>query len=331
MPKDTRILWHFLLVLELVKQRREAIFMKPILQIQDVTKRIGSKTIIDSVSFEVPKGEVFGLLGPNGAGKTTLIRMMVGLMSITRGEIRIGGYSVRTDFEQGIRQVGAIVENPEMYKFLSGWNNLIHYSRMIPGITRERMKEVVRLVGLEKRIGDKVKTYSLGMRQRLGIAQALLHRPALLILDEPTNGLDPAGIRELRDYLRRLTREEGLSVLVSSHLLAEMELMCDRVAIIQGGKLVDVRRLDGANQNGSSATVFEVSQPGEAARVLNDAMPEASARAEDQRLVVTVSREEIPAITKLLVHANISIYSIQTQTKSLEDQFLEMTGGRTID
>jgi ABC-2 type transport system ATP-binding protein len=332
MPGDTRIPWHFLLIYNLVIEKgRKASYMQSILQIQDVTKRIGSKTIIDGVSFEVPKGEVFGLLGPNGAGKTTLIRMMVGLMSTTRGEIRIGGHSIQTEFELGIRQVGAIVENPEMYKFLSGRNNLVHYSRMIHGITYERIEEVIRLVGLEKRIDDKVKTYSLGMRQRLGIAQALLHRPALLILDEPTNGLDPAGIRELRDYLRRLTREEGLSVLVSSHLLSEMELMCDRVAIIQAGKLIDVRRLDGVGDEGSITTVFEVGNPEEAVRVISEAFPEAGAQVVDGRVVAAFRREEIPAITRRIVMSDISIYSIKPEAKTLEDQFLEVTGGQTID
>ena len=145
------------------------------------------------------------------------------------------------DFETAISKVGAIVENPEMYKYLTGYQNLVHFARMSAGVTKERIQEVIKLVALENRIHDKVKTYSLGMRQRLGVAQALLARPSLLILDEPTNGLDPAGIRELRDYLRKLTQEEGISVVVSSHLLSEMELMCDRVAIIQNGKLIDVR------------------------------------------------------------------------------------------
>nr|WP_246078974.1 ABC transporter ATP-binding protein [Paenibacillus piri] len=212
-----------------------------VVQLRDVTKRIGSKTIVDHLSFDVLPGEIFGFLGPNGAGKTTTIRMMVGLMSLTEGEVLVNGISVKKQFEQAMMYVGAIVENPEFYKFLSGYQNLQHFARMIPGITEERLKEVIALVRLEHRIYDKVKTYSLGMRQRLGVAQAILHRPAVLILDEPTNGLDPEGIRELRDYLRELSRKEGIAVIVSSHLLSEMELMCDRVAIIQNGRLLDVR------------------------------------------------------------------------------------------
>ncbi|MBY6277731.1 ABC transporter ATP-binding protein, partial [Symbiobacterium thermophilum] len=214
--------------------------MNALLQLKNVRKDIGKKTIIHDLSLEVFAGEVFGFLGPNGAGKTTTIRMIVGLMGITSGEVLINGISIQKDFEKAIQHVGAIVENPEMYKFLTGYQNLLHYARMTKGVTKERIDEVVQLVGLAKRIHDKVKTYSLGMRQRLGLAQALLHRPSLLILDEPTNGLDPAGIREIRDYLRKLAKEEGLGIIVSSHLLAEMEMMCDRFAIIQHGRLVGI-------------------------------------------------------------------------------------------
>ena len=148
------------------------------------------------------------------------------------------------NFEKAVRQVGAIVENPEMYKFLSGYENLVHFARMSKGIKKEKIDEAVQLVGLTDRIHDKVKTYSLGMRQRLGLAQSLLHDPKVLILDEPTNGLDPAGIREIRDHLRMLAREKDMAVIVSSHLLSEMEMMCDRIGIIQKGKLIDVQLVE---------------------------------------------------------------------------------------
>src|SRR5690606_40126031 len=209
-----------------------------VLQLDKVTKKIGKQTIVDQLSFEVKKGEIVGLLGPNGAGKTTTIRMIVGLIGMTSGEVLINGQSIRSSFSKAIARVGAIVENPEFYSYMTGWDNLKQYQRMIPSITVERMKQVVDVVGLTDAMNKKVKSYSLGMRQRLGVAQALLHSPSILILDEPTNGLDPAGIREVRDYVRKLAREEGLSVIVSSHLLSEMEMMCDRIAIIQNGELV---------------------------------------------------------------------------------------------
>src|SRR3954453_20630546 len=242
--------------------------MTEIVKLDKVTKVIKGRTIIDEISFEVRRGEIFGFLGPNGAGKTTTIRMIVGLMSITKGQILIKGKNIKTEFEQAIRHVGAIVESPEMYKYLSGYQNLIHYARMVPGVTKERIDEVVALVKLGERIHDKVKKYSLGMRQRLGVAQALLHRPSLLILDEPTNGLDPAGIRELRDYLRHLTRTEGISVIVSSHLLSEMELMCDRVAILQRGKLVNVMPVQNLTRASNQAQTYLIqAQPPEQAMV----------------------------------------------------------------
>ncbi len=305
---------------------------EPIVSLRNVTKQIGRTTIIDNLTFDVPKGEIFGFLGPNGAGKTTTIRMMVGLMSITKGEIWIKGKNIKTEFEQAIRHVGAIVENPEMYKYLSGYLNLVHYSRMIPGITKHRINEVIKLVKLENRIHDKVSKYSLGMRQRLGVAQALLHKPSLLILDEPTNGLDPAGIRELRDYLRYLTKEEGITVIVSSHLLSEMELMCDRVAIIQQGKLVDVKLIQdfiGSNEM-AQTYLIEASPMDEALSAIKEVYGVGEVKAGPKGLELIAERDQIPGIVAHLVQMNIHIYGIRVLRQSLEDRFLEMTGSEQI-
>lgn len=308
--------------------------MESILKLENVTKQIRGKTIIEGLSFEIPRGEIFGFLGPNGAGKTTTIRMIVGLMSITEGNIWIEGVNVKTDFEQAMNHVGAIVENPEFYKFMSGYRNLLHFSRMVPGITSHRIMEVVHLVGLQNRIHDKVKTYSLGMRQRLGVAQALLHKPSLLILDEPTNGLDPAGIRELRDYLRELVREENISVLVSSHLLSEMELMCDRVAIIQNGKLVDVQPIGGLAETETSPIrtyEIEVDQREEAVKTIQTWVGEKTkVSLEGQRITVSLAHKEIPELIKKLVTDGYHIYEVRKMEKSLEDTFLEKTRGGQI-
>ncbi|WP_147532861.1 ABC transporter ATP-binding protein [Bacillus marasmi] len=306
---------------------------KPVISLMNVTKRIGRNTIIDDLTFEVPQGEIFGFLGPNGAGKTTTIRMIVGLMSITEGQILIKGKNIKTEFEQAIRHVGAIVESPEMYKYLSGYHNLIHYARMVPGVTKERIDEVVSLVKLENRIHDKVKKYSLGMRQRLGVAQALLHRPSLLILDEPTNGLDPAGIRELRDYLRHLTHTEGITVVVSSHLLSEMELMCDRVAILQQGKLVDVMPIERLTHGNDQAQTYQIkAKPLELALSTIKQMEEVLEvkLTQDAHIEVTTREERIPDILVELMQNNIRIYGVQMVLQSLEERFLEITGAGQI-
>jgi ABC-2 type transport system ATP-binding protein len=298
---------------------------EPVVRIQGVSKIISSRSLVSDLTLDISPGQVFGFLGPNGAGKTTTIRMMVGLMSISKGDIFISGHSVKNEFEKAVAQVGAIVENPEMYKFLTGYQNLVHFARMSPGVTKERIAETIERVGLTARIHDKVKTYSLGMRQRLGVAQAILHKPKLLVLDEPTNGLDPQGIRELRDYLRQLTQEEGITVFVSSHLLSEMELMCDTVAIIQNGKLIDVRNLRA--EAGSDALIevaFELNDADRAADLIQGAVVQGNV------LVMRVSREQIPDINAKLVSVGFQVYGIRNVTHTLEEQFLQVTGGGGI-
>lgn len=299
--------------------------MDTLVEIQDVTKVINGRTIIDSVSFEVKKGEVFGFLGPNGAGKTTTIRMLVGLISITSGDIKVLGSSIKTDFEKAVSHIGAIVENPEMYKFLTGYQNLVHYARMSKGVTKEKIDEAVELVGLADRIHDKVKTYSLGMRQRLGLAQCLLHDPQILILDEPTNGLDPAGIREIRDHLRMLARERGMAVIVSSHLLSEMEMMCDRIGIIQNGKLIDVQHISDFVQGKEKVYEVEVDDPDKAQRMLKNIYPDLPVQVTENRVFLPLVRDFIPEMIKEFVQADIKIFAVREVTKTLEDRFLEVT------
>ncbi|MEC2065635.1 MULTISPECIES: ABC transporter ATP-binding protein [Bacillus] len=296
--------------------------MTTVLELKNVTKNIRGRTIIDHLSFTIREGEVFGFLGPNGAGKTTTIRMMVGLMKLSQGDVFICGQSIKKDYAKAIKHIGAIVENPELYKFLSGYKNLQQYARMVKGVTKEKIDEVVELVGLTDRIHDKVKTYSLGMRQRLGLAQCLLHDPKVLILDEPTNGLDPAGIREIRDHLKKLTRERGMAVIVSSHLLSEMELMCDRIAILQKGKLIDIQNVKDEITDEKDTYFFHVEQPNEAASVLK----EYDLVSKTNGVEVKLSKDEVPAAIELLVMQQIRIYEVKVVTKSLEDRFLEMTG-----
>jgi ABC-2 type transport system ATP-binding protein len=310
------------------KIRREDEWMKTVVQLQSVSKVIKGKTIIDNLTFDVYEGEVFGFLGPNGAGKTTTIRMIVGLMNISQGDVLISGKSIKKDFEGAIKDVGAIVENPELYKFMSGYQNLKHFARMQKGITDERMKEVIELVGLTDRINDKVKTYSLGMRQRLGLAQCLLHKPKLLILDEPTNGLDPAGIREIRAYIRKLAEEEGMAVIVSSHLLSEMEMMCDRIGIIQSGKLVDVQQVRDFVEGSEQVYHFEIDEVDRMKAVLNSFDPGIKFEAQGKQVQVALTKEQVPEVIRSLVEDGVQIYSVMPVAKTLEDRFLEITNDK---
>ncbi len=299
--------------------------METIVELINVKKVIKGRTIIDNISFKVNKGEVFGFLGPNGAGKTTTIRMIVGLMGITSGDITIAGNSIKTEFEEAVGHIGAIVENPEMYKFLTGYQNLIHYARMSKGITKEKIAETVKLVGLTDRINDKVKTYSLGMRQRLGLAQCLLHDPDVLILDEPTNGLDPAGIREIRDYVRQLAIEKNMAVIVSSHLLSEMEMMCDRIGIIQNGRLIDVQTIKEFVNGNEVVYELEVTPSEPALSIVRANYPNVRANLTGNGVAVELPKNEIPNIVKILVQEEIKVFGIKEVSKTLEDRFLEVT------
>ncbi|MBA4601775.1 ABC transporter ATP-binding protein [Thermoactinomyces mirandus] len=303
--------------------------MKPLLEIRNISKLIKGRKIIDDISLDVYPGEVFGLLGPNGAGKTTIIRMIAGLMAMDQGDIFIHGHSIKTQFEQAIQPVGAIVENPVLYPFLTGYQNLRHFARMVPDVDEQRIDEVVSQVKLDDRIHDAVKTYSLGMRQRLGLAQALLHQPSLLILDEPTNGLDPAGIHQLRDHLRNLAKKRGTAVLVSSHLLSEMQLMCDRFAIVQHGRLVALKpiREEQLQEDAELFVQFEVDQAEQIKPVFEELKWNKEVIPIPHGFQVSIKKEQIPELNACLIQKGVKVYGIKTVEKTLEDQYLEMTEG----
>ncbi|MER2170023.1 ABC transporter ATP-binding protein [Psychrobacillus psychrodurans] len=298
---------------------------KPIVQLKNITKIIRGKTLIDNMSLELFPGQITGFLGPNGAGKTTTIRLMTGLMHLTSGTITIEGASIADDYEKAIANVGVIVENPEMYKYMSGYKNLLHFSRMHNGVTKARIDEVINQVGLTKRIHEKVSTYSLGMRQRLGLAQALLHDPKFLILDEPTNGLDPAGIREFRTYLRKIAQENNVSIFVSSHLLSEIELMCDRVVVIQNGKLIDERMIQSDEKT-------RMQLKAEPSGVVENYLSSNGYvfTFHEGVFLLDLKEEKVPVLINELVAQQVQIFAISAVHETLEEQFLQMTGGGQI-
>lgn len=298
--------------------------MKNILEIKNVSKKIGKKQILKDITLEVKQGEIFGFVGPNGAGKTTLIKTMLGLYKQDSGSITINGFNIKTEFEKAMENIGAIIENPEMYDYLSGKDNLKIY-KMIGNVSDEALEEIIKTVKLENRINNKVKTYSLGMRQRLGLAQALISNPKLLILDEPTNGLDPIGIKELRELLKKISKEKNISVFVSSHILSEIELMCDRIAIIDGGSLIEIKDLKDKKQDVKDKVLFEVSDSKLASKYLNKQNYKNEIL--DNYIVLEIKKEEIPNINKLLVSNNINVFEIKKVKKTLEDEFIEKTKG----
>lgn len=309
--------------------------MEAILKIEHLTKSLGGREILHDISFETYGGEVFGFLGPNGAGKTTLIKVVVGLLTLDHGSVTVAGNDLAKQFEGALANVGAIVENPEFYRYLSGYDNLVQYANMRGGVSKERIAEVVRMVGLENRIKEKVGRYSLGMRQRLGVAQAILHHPKLLVLDEPTNGLDPAGIKDLRDVLKNLAHEEGVAVMVSSHLMSEMELMCDRVGVIANGSLLSVHpiaELVSAAGIDKEEFVVTLDDAAKGAEVLSAAFECEIAPTEEGKIDLVFPKEEalesIAKANRALVEAGLLLYTVsKKENRRLEDVFIELTRG----
>ena len=299
--------------------------MNNILEIKNISKKIGKKQILNDITFEIKEGEIFGFVGPNGAGKTTLIKTILGLYKQDKGQVTIGGYSLEKNFEKAMSKIGAIIENPEMYDYLSGKNNLKIYASISNINDESYINKIIKTVKLENRINNKVKTYSLGMRQRLGLAQALISKPKLLILDEPTNGLDPLGIKELRELLKKISKEDNIAVLISSHILSEIELICDRIAIIDNGSLVEIKDLNKKQKQEKLTITLEVKQTNEANDYLNK--NGYVSEIENQKLKLELQKEEIPKVNKLLVENNINVYEIKQKEKTLEEEFIEKTQG----
>ncbi|MEG0770834.1 MAG: ABC transporter ATP-binding protein [Clostridia bacterium] len=303
--------------------------MQTVLTLKNINKSFGKKKIIDNISLDVNAGEVLGFLGPNGAGKTTTIKMIMGFLSVDSGEITICGANLKQNYEKAMSYLGGIVENPEMYKEITGRKNLEMYAKLHNGVTKERIDEVIKLVGMEKRIDEKVKKYSLGMKQRAGLAQAILHKPKILILDEPTNGLDPAGIRELRDILKHLAYDENTAVFVSSHMLSEMELMCDRIAIVENGKLIDIKLINDLlkTARGDNSYKFYTKQVEKAKEVLALEHSDKTLFVGEDFITLKIEESEVPSFIKLFVMSDIALFGVNRTEVSLEDAFINITGG----
>jgi ABC-2 type transport system ATP-binding protein len=300
--------------------------MKKVLDIQNITKKLGKKTIISDISFSIDESEVFGLVGPNGAGKSTIIKVMLGLYKGNKGTVKINGYDISKDFEKAMEHVGAIIENPECYDYLSAKKNMEIFARMYKDIDSDEIERLLKLVKLDNRKNSKVKTYSLGMKQRLGIAISLLSKPNLLVLDEPTNGLDPLGIKELRELIQNVSKKENMAVFISSHILSEIELVCDRIGIIDNGKLIEIKSPKDIKKTADIISVsFVVDDETKTLKLLSG--KELDAVIKDKVIVVNCMYKHIPVINKLLINNGISVYEINISSQTLEDEFVKLTSG----
>ena len=301
---------------------------KIILRCENLKKNFGKKEILKGVSLKLTEGDILGFIGPNGAGKTTTIKLILGLQSITSGKVFINGYDIETDFTKAIEGVGTIVESPDLYMYMSGYENLKLVANLYKNVDKQRIDEIVKLVGLENRIKDKVSKYSLGMRQRLGIAQAILHKPNLLILDEPTNGLDPEGIKEVKTLLKKLAEEENMAILISSHNLAELDTFCKKICIIKNGEVVETNDIDTFKKDvKNNCYILEVEDSSVISSIINYEMDILTER----EIRVYIEKEEVPLLLKELVLRNVKVYSVAEENLSLEDAFLKKTGGNVIE
>ena len=299
--------------------------MVPVLSVTNLTKEYGNKKVVNNVTFSVFSGQIFGFVGPNGAGKSTTIRMITGLTPITHGDVRICGYSIQYAYQKAISNVGGIIEMPQLYPYLSGMKNLKLFASFYGKTAIKRIPNIVKLVGMENRIHDKVSTYSLGMKQRLGIAQALLGKPKLLILDEPTNGLDPNGIVEMRHILRTLAEKENMAIIISSHNLAELEQMCDVIGLINNGKLIEyktIQEIDTLLQS-KQKVQFLCNYPNYTALLLKEKYSLKS-QVVGNSVILSLKESSIAPVISYLLHKKIKIYGIKKIHKSLEELYFEL-------
>lgn len=285
--------------------------MKKVIKVRNVSKTIGKKKILNNISFDIYEGEIVGLVGPNGAGKSTLLKIMTGLYSMNEGEIYYYDINLNENFEKAMSMVGTLIESPDMYKNLSGSKNLEIFKTMFKGIDENTVEEIVRIVEMEKYLGRKFKTYSLGMKERLAIASSLINKPKILILDEPTNGLDPVGIRNIMNTLKEL---KDTTIIISSHMLSEIEGLCTKVIFINNGEIKNIRVKE--NNNKKNVT-FEVDDFSKAKLILKDYCI-------NDNIEVYETDEDISKINKELVLNNIKVYRIHESEDTIEKDFFKM-------
>lgn len=299
-----------------------------ILKCSNLKKQIKNKIIVENISFSINKGDIVGFIGPNGAGKTTIIKLILGLMKLSEGKVFINGFDIEKDFIKAIEKVGSIVENPDLYMYLSGYDNLKIIANNYKNISKDRIHEVIKIVGLENRIKDKVSTYSLGMRQRLGIAEAILNQPDLLILDEPTNGLDVEGIIEIRNLIKQLS-QQGMAIFISSHNLTEIDNLCNRIIAIKNGKIIADDTIENFTTiSNISSYILELNYIGNLAKIISDYKFEII---KDNKIRVYISKDKLTELMQKLIENKYQIYSLQEEKLTSEEAFIKKVGENKID
>lgn len=305
--------------------------MGSVLKLENVCKKYKTQTAVDNISFVLDEGEIVGLVGPNGAGKTTLMRIIVGLTRNYEGKVFINNTDIRNGNGLEKKHIGCVIESPGFYPYMSGYQNLIFFSELSGIVDKKQIADIVELLGLSKAINKKVKHYSMGMKQRLGIAQALLHNPRFLILDEPTNGLDPSGIHEIREYLQKIVHEKKITMLISSHVLSEIEKICNRVLIIQTGKLIKTIDLNETiNENEESIFVFETNE----VERLEEFLRNKNIRileSKEKSITIKNSKKDMPKLIQAISKSEIEFSGVQENRKTLEKQFLDIMEGNQIE
>lgn len=286
--------------------------MQKAIKVRNINKFINDRKILDNINFDIYEGEIVGLVGPNGAGKSTLLKIMSGLYPYHNGIVEYFGIDLKNNFEKAMSLVGTLIESPDLYKNLSGKDNLELFKSMFKGVDENRVKEIVKIVEMEKHLGKKFKTYSLGMKERLGIAASLINKPKILILDEPTNGLDPVGIKKIMNLLKGM---KNTTILISSHMLSEIEKLCDKIIFINDGKIISIKTIKKTSDKKN--VLFEVNDYSKAKILLNDYCV-------NDNLEVYETNETISMLIKELVFNNIKVYRVYENSNILTKDFFDM-------
>ncbi|GAE00767.1 ABC transporter ATP-binding protein [Clostridium botulinum] len=300
-----------------------------VLELKNIVKKRGKRQVLKNVSFSINKGEVCGFVGKNGAGKTTLIKVITSMLSPDEGEVIICGKNLRKEREEALKNIGAVVETPEMYGYMTGRQNLNYLASVLENVTEDKINELIKFSKLGDKIDEKVKKYSLGMKQRLGLAQALMGNISLLILDEPTNGLDPMGVVELKNAINTLVKEKGVSVFVSSHILSEIESICTKVVFIDDGEIISIQEIDNKSETINEKNMFiKTNFTEKASEIIGniDYVKLLKVEKDGISILINVDFCDVFEVLKELKDEGINVEGFFEIKESLEDKFIKMMG-----